>query len=246
MASKTKHPTVRNWLKRLVAKVPVAHTATEIEASITLYIPTLAQMPEAVFCDSSLEAIGPRFAEWPSIAELADRLREWRVENTDKYTVGVTRAASEIPAWLAAVMGDTERQRVEQEKEHANYRRDWADVANVRHSIAACQGNERHLRLLRGAIARWAPQNSDLIPPPPEPTIGREMPPELSSLIAGVPDDIAAKVVDMVEKHGADETMKAIMSRVANAKLRPTPSYLTPDQLAEARRTIARDNERPS
>jgi hypothetical protein len=145
---------------------------------------------------------------------------------------------------LRALTGDSGYEREEWEARQIELRAEWADIAEVRHCVEICEGDEKYLRVLRGVIERWAPQNADLIPPAPAVGSKRTLPPGLNALLSGMPDEEIARVQAMVDQHGASATLQAIGMRMGSVSLRPTPSYLTPEQLAEARRKIVRDARR--
>jgi hypothetical protein len=151
---------VRAWLERLAARLPATLSVDEVEDRIKLSLGTLTQLPADTFCDEALEAVAPHFSQFPWGAELTDRLRQWR---TARFVAASARR--DIPAWLAGLMGDTERARLAEDERHRVLREDWGAPGAVRQAVERCEGDERHLGVVRGLVMRWAPQNSDLVPP---------------------------------------------------------------------------------
>jgi hypothetical protein len=144
----------KEWLSRLGVCCVFRGTPDDARMKLAVMAPMLAEdFPPEAFTDASLHAMACRFKFFPSYAELRDNLSTWR-----------RGEAMKRPALAPAKPDATaERARIEAER-----RAEWGDLDALRASIrkAEAAGPLRgvHLRMIRGAVARYAPQHLAELP----------------------------------------------------------------------------------
>jgi hypothetical protein len=130
-------------------------------------LPYLASVPDDAFAMALLPAVASKLKRSPTLGEVRFAIEE--AFDPPPFVAPSNTPSRLTPSWLAGLMGDTERMHADIAARDDDLRVEWGMTSAVRHAVEICAGDEKLLRVLRGLVGRWAPQNSDLIPPPTGP-----------------------------------------------------------------------------
>ena len=145
---------VREWLVSLGVLSVVSISRQEAEMKLGAFVPMLmGRFPDAAFTAASLEHVAAKARKgFPTYGELADWLGEWWRDNRPMPT-GITGPDAQTPIQARELIA-------------VNLRREWDDPAAIAAKVAAYADDPLLLRMLRGAVSKWAPQHAGLVPLP--------------------------------------------------------------------------------